>query len=122
MEQTLTTARPVRAAAAERAEGAAQIDRSQADWYKDAIIYQLHVKAFHDANDDGIGDFAGLIAAARLRPGARRHGDLADAVLPLAAARRRLRHRGLPLDQPVLRDAWRTSRRSSRRRTGAGSG
>jgi maltose alpha-D-glucosyltransferase/alpha-amylase len=30
-------------------------------WFKDAIIYQLHVKAFHDANGDGIGDFAGLI-------------------------------------------------------------
>ena len=29
-------------------------------WYKDAIIYQLHVKCFHDSNDDGMGDFAGL--------------------------------------------------------------
>jgi maltose alpha-D-glucosyltransferase / alpha-amylase len=29
-------------------------------WYKDAIIYQLHVKSFFDANNDGIGDFAGL--------------------------------------------------------------
>jgi maltose alpha-D-glucosyltransferase/alpha-amylase len=29
-------------------------------WYKDAIVYQMHVKAFHDANGDGIGDFAGL--------------------------------------------------------------
>ena len=29
-------------------------------WYKDAIIYQLHVKAFFDCNDDGIGDFRGL--------------------------------------------------------------
>jgi maltose alpha-D-glucosyltransferase/alpha-amylase len=29
-------------------------------WYKDAIIYQLHVKAFFDSNDDGIGDFRGL--------------------------------------------------------------
>jgi maltose alpha-D-glucosyltransferase/alpha-amylase len=29
-------------------------------WYKDAVIYQLHVKAFFDANDDGIGDFRGL--------------------------------------------------------------
>jgi maltose alpha-D-glucosyltransferase/alpha-amylase len=29
-------------------------------WYKDAIIYQLHVKAFADSNQDGIGDFAGL--------------------------------------------------------------
>jgi len=30
-------------------------------WYKDAIIYELHVKAFYDSNDDGIGDFQGLI-------------------------------------------------------------
>src|SRR6056297_956094 len=29
-------------------------------WYKDAIIYQLHVKAYQDSNDDGIGDFRGL--------------------------------------------------------------
>lgn len=37
------------------------IDREQADWYKDAIIYQLHIKAFMDSNSDGIGDFAGLM-------------------------------------------------------------
>jgi len=29
-------------------------------WYKDAIVYELHVKAFFDSNGDGIGDFAGL--------------------------------------------------------------
>ena len=29
-------------------------------WFKDAIVYQLHVKAFQDSNGDGIGDFAGL--------------------------------------------------------------
>jgi maltose alpha-D-glucosyltransferase/alpha-amylase len=29
-------------------------------WYKDAIIYQMHVKSFYDANGDGIGDFKGL--------------------------------------------------------------
>ena len=29
-------------------------------WYKDAVIYQLHVKTFYDSNGDGIGDFAGL--------------------------------------------------------------
>ena len=29
-------------------------------WYKDAIIYELHVKAFNDSNADGIGDFPGL--------------------------------------------------------------
>ena len=30
-------------------------------WYRDAIIYELPVKSFYDANQDGIGDFAGLI-------------------------------------------------------------
>ncbi|MBD3246041.1 MAG: maltose alpha-D-glucosyltransferase [Candidatus Omnitrophica bacterium] len=30
-------------------------------WYKDAIIYELHIKAFHDSNNDGIGDLQGLI-------------------------------------------------------------
>jgi len=30
-------------------------------WYKDAVFYELHVKAFHDSNGDGIGDFNGLI-------------------------------------------------------------
>jgi maltose alpha-D-glucosyltransferase/alpha-amylase len=29
-------------------------------WYKDAIIYELHVRAFYDSNADGIGDFRGL--------------------------------------------------------------
>ncbi|SEB20149.1 maltose alpha-D-glucosyltransferase [Paraburkholderia sartisoli] len=31
-------------------------------WYKDAIIYQVHIKSFFDANNDGVGDFPGLIA------------------------------------------------------------
>src|ERR1039458_9931897 len=31
-------------------------------WFKDAVIYQLHLKSFFDANNDGIGDFPGLIA------------------------------------------------------------
>ncbi|MBL6076934.1 maltose alpha-D-glucosyltransferase [Belnapia sp. T18] len=30
-------------------------------WYRDAVVYQLHVKSFFDANDDGIGDFTGLL-------------------------------------------------------------
>jgi maltose alpha-D-glucosyltransferase / alpha-amylase len=29
-------------------------------WYKDAIIYQVHVRTFNDSNGDGIGDFPGL--------------------------------------------------------------
>jgi maltose alpha-D-glucosyltransferase / alpha-amylase len=31
-------------------------------WYKDAIIYELHVKAFMDSNNDGIGDLQGLLS------------------------------------------------------------
>jgi maltose alpha-D-glucosyltransferase/alpha-amylase len=31
-------------------------------WYRDAVIYQLHIKAFADADADGIGDFRGLIS------------------------------------------------------------
>jgi maltose alpha-D-glucosyltransferase / alpha-amylase len=29
-------------------------------WYKDAVIYEAHVRAFHDSNGDGVGDFPGL--------------------------------------------------------------
>ncbi|HJY04837.1 MAG TPA: alpha-amylase family glycosyl hydrolase, partial [Bryobacteraceae bacterium] len=29
-------------------------------WYKDAILYELHVRAFYDSNADGMGDFRGL--------------------------------------------------------------
>jgi maltose alpha-D-glucosyltransferase/alpha-amylase len=31
-------------------------------WYKDAVIYEIHVKAFADSNGDGIGDFPGLMS------------------------------------------------------------
>ncbi|MGA1326276.1 MAG: maltose alpha-D-glucosyltransferase, partial [Rubrivivax sp.] len=32
-----------------------------ADWYKDAVLYELHVRAYADGNGDGIGDFPGLL-------------------------------------------------------------
>src|SRR5690349_15451 len=38
----------------------AAISVDEALWYKDAVVYQLHVKAFFDSNNDGIGDFRGL--------------------------------------------------------------
>jgi maltose alpha-D-glucosyltransferase / alpha-amylase len=41
---------------------ATQIAETDPLWYKDAIIYQLHVKSFFDSNNDGIGDFTGLIS------------------------------------------------------------
>jgi len=36
------------------------LQECQLGWYKDAIIYQVHVRTFNDANGDGIGDFPGL--------------------------------------------------------------
>lgn len=50
---------PAQVAASQGDEGPARLGR--ADWYKDAIIYQLHVKAFQDATGDGLGDFKGLM-------------------------------------------------------------
>src|ERR1700759_2337912 len=41
----------------------AQVDQQPASdplWYKDAVIYEVHVRAFADGNADGIGDFVGL--------------------------------------------------------------
>ncbi|HET7844506.1 MAG TPA: maltose alpha-D-glucosyltransferase, partial [Xanthomonadales bacterium] len=48
-EPAATTAPPAAAAAPDAA------------WYLDAVIYQLHVKSYYDADNDGIGDFRGLI-------------------------------------------------------------
>ena len=44
----------------DHAAAAATSDVYDPLWYKDAIVYELHVKAFFDSNDDGIGDVAGL--------------------------------------------------------------
>ncbi len=35
-------------------------DKGEGLWYRDAVIYELHIKAFRDGNGDGIGDFSGL--------------------------------------------------------------
>src|SRR4026209_1846246 len=38
------------------------VQKAQTDplWYKDALIYEVHVRAFYDSNNDGVGDFPGL--------------------------------------------------------------
>jgi maltose alpha-D-glucosyltransferase/alpha-amylase len=36
-------------------------DAAGSTWYKDAVFYELHVRAFADSNGDGIGDFPGLL-------------------------------------------------------------
>ncbi|MFT3859048.1 MAG: maltose alpha-D-glucosyltransferase [Aquabacterium sp.] len=44
----------------EAEQGATVPQGDAALWYKDAVIYQLNVKAFFDSNDDGMGDFKGV--------------------------------------------------------------
>jgi maltose alpha-D-glucosyltransferase/alpha-amylase len=42
-------------------EKRAPVADTESLWYKDAVIYQLHVRTFCDSNNDGIGDFRGLM-------------------------------------------------------------
>jgi maltose alpha-D-glucosyltransferase / alpha-amylase len=51
---------PSRSAPSTTSRGAPQLLRDDPLWYKDALIYQLHVKAFYDSTGDGMGDFRGL--------------------------------------------------------------
>ncbi len=46
---------------AQRPNAPAADAQDDALWYKDAVVYQLHIKAFFDSNGDGLGDFPGLI-------------------------------------------------------------
>ena len=39
-----------------------EASKKSAPWYKRGVIYEVHVRAFHDSNDDGAGDFRGLTA------------------------------------------------------------
>ena len=68
-----------------------------------AVFYEIHIRGFFDANGDGLGDFRGPDREARLPPVARDRLHLAAAVLRVAAARRRLRHRRLLRGPPRLR-------------------
>ncbi len=72
-------------------------------WYRDATIYQLHVKSFCDSNGDGIGDFKGLIQ--KLDYIAELGIDTIWLLpfYPSPPPRRRLRHQRLPRHSPGLR-------------------
>ena len=87
-------------------------------WYKDAIIYELHVRAFRDSIGEGIGDFTGLTAKLDYLDDL---GVTAVWLLPFYPSPlqgRRLRHRRLhhypshlrTLDDFAISSTWRTSR------------
>ncbi len=54
-----TDAEPEAAAAASKELAA--IGAPSSRWYQDAVIYELHVRAYQDSNADGVGDLAGLV-------------------------------------------------------------
>jgi len=76
-------------------------------WYKDAIFYEVHVRAFYDSNADGIGDFRGLVEKLDYIQDLGVTTIWLLPFLPVAAARRRLRHLRLHQRSPRLRHAAR---------------
>ena len=85
-------------------------------WYKDAIIYELHVRTFFDGNNDGVGDFPGLIQkldylqtlasrACGCCPSSHRRCATTDMTLPTTR-----------VSTPAT-ERWKTSRRSLKQHT-----
>ena len=64
-------------------------------WWKDAVFYCLDVETFYDLDGDGCGDLPGLTERVDYLAGLGDQLPVADAVLPVAQPRRRLRHRRL---------------------------
>ncbi len=62
MSRTPATEDVTTPAAVPMTDGTVPAHRDDPLWYKDAIIYQIHVKAYDDSTGDGMGDFAGLTA------------------------------------------------------------
>ncbi len=74
-------------------------------WFKDAVIYEVHVRAFFDSNDDGCGDFAGLTRKLDYIQDLGVNTVWLLPFYPTPRARRRLRYRRLPQHPPLLRHA-----------------
>ena len=68
------------------------------DWYKDAVFYEVYVKAFMDANGDGVGDFAGLTERLDTPAGALSYGEQRQLEIGIALA---TRPKLLLLDEPT---------------------
>ena len=85
---------------------------ADADWWRQAVVYQVYPRSFADANGDGIGDLRGILSRVPTSS-TRDRRRLAQPVLPVGARRRRLRRRRLPRRRPAARHARRTSTRWS---------
>ena len=79
-------------------------------WWKTAVVYCLDVETFLDSDGDGTGDLQGLAQRIDHLADARRHLPVADAGLPDARPRRRLRHHRLLRRRPAARQPRRLRR------------
>ena len=76
-------------------------------WYKDAVIYQAHVRTFFDSTDDGIGDFPGLTQKLDYLQGLGDHTALA------ASRSTRRRSETTATTSPTTRTSIRATARST---------
>ena len=77
-------------ACAQTHTASANASKTDNDWWKDAVVYEIYPRSFQDSNGDGIGDLNGITSRLDYLEGAGRRRHLALAHLSFAAGRLRL--------------------------------